>query len=52
MKKKVSINIEDDTIRKIKETAKWGNFRNNSHLIEFVVNKFLRGKKWIKKQKQ
>ena len=42
MKQKVSISIEEETIRKIKEKLVEGTFRNKSHLVEFAVIKLLK----------
>ncbi|MDP2947662.1 MAG: hypothetical protein Q8N88_06120 [Nanoarchaeota archaeon] len=41
MKQKISVSIEEKTIGKIKEIVSKGSFRNNSHLIEFAINKLL-----------
>jgi len=41
MKQKVSISIEEDTIKKIEERLDDGIFRNKSHLIEYAVKKLL-----------
>ncbi|MBN1503050.1 hypothetical protein JW930_05890 [Candidatus Woesearchaeota archaeon] len=43
MKKKLSISIEDVTINDIDLQLEEGLFRNRSHLIEYAVNRFLRG---------
>jgi Arc/MetJ-type ribon-helix-helix transcriptional regulator len=44
MKQKLSITIEKNLIKKIDETVNSGLFRNKSHLIEYVLNNFLRSK--------
>jgi len=43
MKQKLSISIERETIRLLEKLIKNGKFRNKSHLIEYSINKFLRG---------
>ena len=45
MKQKLSITIEEDTIRLLDTFIKDGRFRNKSHLIEYSLNKFLKGEK-------
>ena len=44
MKKKLSISIEEDKIKLLERLVKDGRFRNKSHLIEYSIDKFLRGK--------
>jgi Arc/MetJ-type ribon-helix-helix transcriptional regulator len=41
MKQKISVSIEEKTIQEIREIVSKGSFRNNSHLIEFAINKLL-----------
>jgi Arc/MetJ-type ribon-helix-helix transcriptional regulator len=41
MKKKLSINIEETTIKEVEDVVSEGSFRNNSHLIELAVKKLL-----------
>lgn len=41
MKKKVSISIEEELIKKIKEKASTGIYRNSSHFIELAVMRLL-----------
>ena len=41
MKKKVSVSIEEKTIKKVSDIVGEGLFRNNSHLIELAVNRLL-----------
>ena len=41
MKQKLSITIDEETIRYLEETVKTGRFRNKSHAVEFSLNKFL-----------
>ncbi len=43
MKKKLSISIEEDKIKLLERLVKDGRFRNKSHLIEYSIDKFLRG---------
>jgi len=43
MKQKLSITVEDGTVRQIEELVKTGRFRNKSHAFEYSVNKILRG---------
>ncbi len=42
MKQKISISIEEDTIKQIEEKVEEGTYRNKSHMIEFAVNKLLK----------
>ena len=41
MKQKISISIEEKTIKKIEEKVEEGTFRNKSHCVEFAVKKLL-----------
>ena len=41
MKKKISISIEEEKIDQIEKYAKFGSFRNRSHLIEFAIEKLM-----------
>ncbi len=41
MKVKVSISIEDSTLKKVENTVKSGIYRNKSHFIEFATQKHL-----------
>jgi len=43
MKKKLSISIEEETIKVLDDLIKDGRFRNKSHVVEYSVNKFLEG---------
>ncbi|MFH1972461.1 MAG: hypothetical protein ABIJ18_03230 [archaeon] len=45
MKQKLSITIEEETIKKLEQFIQTGKFRNKSHLIEYSLNEFLRGEK-------
>ena len=45
MKQKLSISIEDETIKLIEEIIKDGRFRNKSHIVEYSINKLLKGEK-------
>jgi len=42
MKKKISITIDENTIKEIEFFLEEGRFRNKSHLIEYSLNKFLK----------
>lgn len=42
MKQKLSITIEDKTVKQIEDLVKTGRFRNKSHAFEYSVNKILR----------
>ncbi len=44
MKKKISISIEDKTLKIIEEMVRNPDFRNKSHVVELDVNKFAEGK--------
>ncbi len=41
MKLKVSISLDEETIKKADGKLSGGLFRNRSHLIEYVLTKFL-----------
>ena len=45
MKQKLSITVDEKTIKLIEEIIKKGAFRNKSHVVEFSLNKILKGKK-------
>ncbi len=45
MKQKLSITIDEKTIKLIEETIKEGEFRNKSHAVEYSLNKILRENK-------
>ncbi len=42
MKVKVSISIDENTIKQVEEKLQNGAFRNKSHFVEFAVNKLLK----------
>ena len=42
MKTKISISIDEDTLKRIERLLKEGLFRNKSHIIEYSVKKVLR----------
>ena len=44
MKQKLSITIEEETIKLLDDVIKDGVFRNKSHAVEFSLNKILREK--------
>lgn len=44
MKQKLSITIEEETIKLLDDVIKGGVFRNKSHAIEFSLNKILKEK--------
>jgi len=41
MKKKISISIEEETLKVLDEILVDGRFRNKSHVIEYSLDKFL-----------
>ena len=41
MKKKISISIEEEAIKRIEKLVNEGVFRNKSHVLEFAFNKFV-----------
>jgi len=44
MKQKLSISIENSTVKVIEKRIENGRFRNKSHLIEYAINKLLKSK--------
>ena len=44
MKQKLSITVEEETIKLLNDFIKNGVFRNKSHAIEFSLNKILKDK--------
>ncbi len=42
MKHKLSISVEEQTIIKIRESIRNGQFRNKSHAFEFAVNEVMK----------
>lgn len=44
MKAKISITIEEELLNDLDKILKEGLFRNKSHVIEYSVKKFIRGK--------
>ena len=42
MKQKLSITVDEATIKLIERTIKEGLFRNKSHVVEFSLNKILK----------
>ena len=42
MKAKISVSIEENSIEKLEEYVKEGQFRNKSHVIEYALNKFMK----------
>ena len=42
MKKKLSITVDEDKVRKIEEIVENGRFRNKSHIIEYALDSYLR----------
>jgi len=44
MKQKLSITIEEETIKLLEEIIKEGRFRNKSHFVEYSINKVLKEK--------
>jgi len=45
MKQKLSVTIDEDKIELLNQIIKEGRFRNKSHLVEYSLNKFLKGEK-------
>ena len=45
MKIKISVTIDEKTLKIIEETIKKGIFRNKSHAVEFGLNKLIMEKK-------
>lgn len=45
MKQKLSITIEEETIKILDEIIKEGRFRNKSHFVEYSINKVLKDNK-------
>lgn len=45
MKQKISITIEEDTIKIIKKLLTQTQFRNRSHIIEYSLMKFIKEEK-------
>ena len=45
MKQKISITIDKEKIKQIEEILKEGLFRSKSHILEYSLNKFLKGEK-------
>ena len=43
MKRKLSVTIEKDTVKLMEGMVKEGRFRNKSHVLEYAVDKLLRG---------
>ena len=43
MKQKLSITVDEKTIKMLDEALKEGLFRNKSHVVEFSLNKILKG---------
>jgi Arc/MetJ-type ribon-helix-helix transcriptional regulator len=42
MKQKLSITIEEDTIKLLERLLKEGKFRSKSHVMEYSLNKYLK----------
>jgi len=42
MKQKLSVTIDEKTIKKLEEIIKTGVFRNKSHAVEFSLNKTIK----------
>ena len=43
MKERISISLDKKTLKLVEETLKGEEFRNRSHIIEFILTKFLKG---------
>lgn len=48
MKQKLSITIDEETIKIVENILREGLFRNKSHIIEYSLNKFLKEKGELK----
>ena len=44
MKAKISITVDEAILKEIEDKLEEGLFRNKSHVIEYSIKKFLRGK--------
>ena len=44
MKRKISVSLDEITIKKLEEYVLGESFRNKSHLIEFAITKFMKDK--------
>ena len=44
MKQKLSVTLDEETLKKVDEIIKEGLFRNKSHVVEFSLNKILKEK--------
>lgn len=44
MKIKLSISLDEDTVKKVEECLKNGSFRNRSHVVEFAIKRMGEGK--------
>lgn len=42
MKQKISVTIDEKTIRSVEQIIKEGLFRNKSHILEYALVKFLK----------
>jgi len=45
MKQKISLSMEEETLKKIDAYVSEGSFRNKSHVVEFALNKFIKESK-------
>ena len=43
MKQKMSISIEEESVKIIEDIVKNGRFRSKSHVLEYALDRFLRG---------
>ncbi len=44
MKQKISVSVEEKTIKLVEQIIKTGIFRNKSHAVEFSLNKIIKEK--------
>ena len=51
MKQKISVTVEEKTLKLLDEIMKTGVFRNKSHAVEFGLNKILNEEKQEAKEK-
>ena len=42
MKHRLSVTVNEETVRQIQDKLRSGLFRNKSHIVEHAINKFLR----------
>ena len=45
MKLRMSISVDEETVKKIQDKLRTGSFRNKSHVVEYAVRKLVNGAK-------